>query len=236
MNYQLLLTCEHASYQIPTSLANLFSGKQAVVMTHRGWDIGALTALQALQQMVPATVMIAEASRLVVDLNRSLHHPKIFSEFTKPLTKAERQFWLEKLYFPYRSQIQSVITKAQQEDRCVLHLAIHSFTPKLNDQVRNNDIGFLFDPKRNPEKDFCVEWRRIYRQHYSSYQVRFNYPYRGISDGLPTALRRLYSPEHYIGIEVELNQRHFGQEGNCLTGLVDDWVKSLAYLIKRDKF
>ena len=33
-----------------------------------------------------------------------------------------------------------------------------------------------------------------------------NQPYKGVSDGFPTALRKIF-PAHYGGIELEVNQR-----------------------------
>ena len=36
--------------------------------------------------------------------------------------------------------------------------------------------------------------------------VRFNYPYRGTSDGLTTAMRVRLPPVAYAGIEIEINQ------------------------------
>jgi hypothetical protein len=38
--------------------------------------------------------------------------------------------------------------------------------------------------------------------------VRRNYPYRGYADGLTTHLRRRYRGRAYIGIEIEVNQKH----------------------------
>jgi hypothetical protein len=35
-----------------------------------------------------------------------------------------------------------------------------------------------------------------------------NYPYAGRSDGLTSALRRRHLPQRYLGIELEINQRH----------------------------
>ena len=37
-------------------------------------------------------------------------------------------------------------------------------------------------------------------------RVRRNYPYRGAADGLTTALRRLFKPKDYLGLEIEINQ------------------------------
>jgi hypothetical protein len=39
-------------------------------------------------------------------------------------------------------------------------------------------------------------------------KVRFNYPYKGTSDGLTTTLRKKFGPQ-YVGIEIEINQKFF---------------------------
>jgi hypothetical protein len=38
--------------------------------------------------------------------------------------------------------------------------------------------------------------------------LRRNYPYAGKGDGLTRSLRRRYSPRRYVGIELEINQKH----------------------------
>jgi hypothetical protein len=39
------------------------------------------------------------------------------------------------------------------------------------------------------------------------YHVRFNYPYRGVNDGFTTANRRVFAPQEYLGVEIEVNQK-----------------------------
>ena len=39
-------------------------------------------------------------------------------------------------------------------------------------------------------------------------RVRRNYPYRGDADGLTTTLRRRFPWQRYLGIEIEVNQKH----------------------------
>jgi hypothetical protein len=41
-----------------------------------------------------------------------------------------------------------------------------------------------------------------------AFSVRRNYPYRGTADGFTTYLRRQLSSSPYLGIELEINQRH----------------------------
>ena len=42
-------------------------------------------------------------------------------------------------------------------------------------------------------------------------KVRFNYPYKGTSDGLTTTLRKKFGPR-YVGIEIEINQKLLSYE------------------------
>jgi predicted N-formylglutamate amidohydrolase len=88
----------------------------------------------------------------------------------------------------------------------VVHVSVHSFTPELDGDVRNADIGLLYDPKRKHEKAFCERWRTELLRRAPGLRVRMNYPYTGTSDGFTTALRRIF-PKGYCGIELEVNQR-----------------------------
>jgi len=37
-------------------------------------------------------------------------------------------------------------------------------------------------------------------------RVRFNFPYKGTSDGLTSSMWARVPPEHYAGLEIEINQ------------------------------
>ena len=99
----------------------------------------------------------------------------------------------------------TAIEKEINDEKEVLHLSIHSFTPELDGIVRNTDIGLLFDPIRKTEKKFCKKWKAEIKQG-SSLRVRNNYPYKGTADGFTTFLRKQF-PEKYRGIELEINQQ-----------------------------
>jgi predicted N-formylglutamate amidohydrolase len=83
---------------------------------------------------------------------------------------------------------------------------MHSFTPELRGEVRNADIGFLYDPSRPGERSLGRAWKRSLKILRSDLRVRMNYPYLGTTDGLTTSLRKLFSPDEYIGFEIEVNQ------------------------------
>ena len=144
-------------------------------------------------------------SRLLIELNRSLHHPQLFSILTKPLPKPQRQQLIDEIWTPFREVVAQQIIVAIDSGRSVIHLSIHSFTPSLDGNVRNADVAFLFDPARKIEQNIAVDWVNGLRAD-SRWRVRRNYPYRGAGDGHTTALRRRFSKSKYVGIEVEINQ------------------------------
>jgi len=201
---KLILTCEHGGYQIPEPYAVLFEKADKVLKSHRGWDPGALELFQVLQQNLRAPGYYSLISRLLVDLNRSSHHPKVFSEFVKPLKEFEKLQLLATYYAPHRRRIEATISQLGSAET-VLHIAIHTFTPVLNGKKRNADIGILYDPSREYESAFAEKWVKKLRELAPHLVVRKNYPYLGKSDGLPTYLRTRFS--NYIGIELEVNQK-----------------------------
>ncbi len=155
----------------------------------------------------------ATTTRLVVDLNRSSYHRNVFSEYTRGLTREQRAAAMAAHYWPYRNAVESAVDDAVAAGRAVLHVSSHSFTPVLHGEVRNCDLGFLYDPGRSGEVRFIDAWYEAVRAAAPELVLRRNYPYRGTSDGLVTHLRRRHSDRAYAGVELEVNQKHVGSRG-----------------------
>jgi len=202
----LIISCEHAVNTIPKRYQDLFAPYQKLLESHRGIDFGALDIAKYLKDSFSCDFFHATTSRLLIDYNRSLHHPHCFSEITKNLSVQEKQKIISHYYLPYREQVIAKIDEFHSNKKPVLHLSIHSFTPIMNDQVRNADIGFLYDPQRPLEKNLAKKWQLSIKKQDPAYRVRLNYPYRGISDGFTSFLRQRYSAMDYLGIEIECNQ------------------------------
>ena len=200
----VILTCEHASNRVPKRWARAFRGKESVLRTHRGYDLGAEDVAVRLARLLDAPLLVGTASRLVVDLNRSPSHPRLFSEFTRSLPGSERALILRQVYAPHRAAVERAVRLSGSRGVTVVHVAIHSFTPVLNGVRRTADVGLLFDPARARESLLCRAWRAALRDANGTLRVRLNYPYRGTSDGLTTALRRTHDGASYLGVEVEL--------------------------------
>lgn len=202
----IVVTCEHGGNHVPEEYAELFLPYAAVLKTHRGHDIGALELAKDISSAVDAPLYFSTTTRLLVDLNRSLRHPSLFSEVTRKLGAIERQRILDVHYRPYRNDVEAAITELAHSSR-ILHLSIHTFTPVLNGNVRKADVGLLYDPSRRGEREFCDAGVVALSTRDPSLVVRRNYPYRGTADGFVTYLRRKLPAQRYAGIELEVNQK-----------------------------
>ena len=204
---RLLVTCEHGGNEVPERFRALFADCEALLDTHRGFDPGALAMAQAIASAFDAPLVASTTSRLLVDLNRSLGNPRLFSQATRRAPPEARQEILEACYLPYRQAVEREVERIAESGERIVHVSSHSFTPVLDGEVRHADIGLLYDPARAGELAFCRHWEAAFRRHAPQFVVRRNYPYAGRADGLTTALRRLHGPDTYVGVELEINQR-----------------------------
>jgi predicted N-formylglutamate amidohydrolase len=207
-----LVTCEHGGNRVAPPYAPHFAGWQERLDSHRGYDAGALAAGRELARALAAPLVASTTSRLVVDLNRSIGHPRLYSEALRQAAPALRAAALARYYLPYRRRVERLIAAAIGHGRQVVHISSHSFTPVLDGEVRNADIGLLYDPGRPDEADLCRRWLAALKALSPQLKVRRNYPYTGKSDGFCAHLRRRYPAAAYAGIELEINQKHvFGE-------------------------
>jgi len=210
---QLLLTCEHGGNRIPRAYAALFRGAGAVIASHRGWDPGALQLARLLSKRLRRPLLSVTLSRLLVEANRAPHNPRIWSRFTKALPKDERARILERWWRPHRQAVEQAAAAAVARGHRVVHVAVHSFTPELDGEVRNADIGFLYDSSCKREAKLCRQWAAFLRRLDPALRLRHNYPYKGNTDGMTTWLRRRHPEAKYLGVELEINQALVGSRG-----------------------
>lgn len=174
--------------------------------SHLAYDLGAAELAGTLADACKAPLFLASVSRLVADCNRSVTHPRLFSQFSRTLPPMEKEAVLGQWYLPYRAGIHREVQNAVSRTGHCLHLSVHTFTPQLQGRERNADLGLLYDPSRSQERRFARFLAKEMHTEMASCRVRCNYPYRGGSDGLTTALRRCFAERQYLGIELELNQ------------------------------
>ena len=204
----LIVTCEHGGNRVPAAYVEWFEGADKALASHRGYDPGALTMARTLVRRLNGQLIFATVSRLVVELNCSTKNPRLFSPFIRRAPDAIRREIFERYYVRYWTSVQQVVQHALEQHTRVVHIGSHSFTPVLDGHVRDADIGLLYDPGRSGEARLCARWRDALCRRSPQWKVRRNYPYAGASDGLTRELRRRFSASRYIGIELEINQRH----------------------------
>jgi predicted N-formylglutamate amidohydrolase len=212
-----ILTCEHAGNEIPAEYEHLFREKEEVLFTHQAIDFGALRLAKHLATELSRPLYYTTTSRLLVEANRSLENEELFSDYTKNLTANEKQALLDNYYFPHRGQVEEAVAGAIAAGQQVVHLAVHTFTPVLAGEVREADIGILYDPDHPGEEAWARHLQTVLADQNPDRKVRFNSPYPGTADGFPMYLRKIFSSGGYRGFELEINQKFF------LTGEAQVW-------------
>lgn len=196
----LIITCEHASPHIPTT----YRDKMLIpnnIEEHRVYDKGAFEAAENFGCIKDCSVIDFPCSRLLIDANRSITNRSLFSVYANGLSSLDRYILIEELYISFRMKTIKEIEKSSK----AIHLSFHSYTPVLNGKVRNYDAGILYDPSRPEETDLCR--KLIKHMNRKGVKTVANKPYKGSADGHTTALRKEFSSDRYIGIEIELSQK-----------------------------
>lgn len=202
---KLILTCEHGGNTIPRDYQKYFEDNEHILQSHRGFDLGALDIFNIIEPLAEYS-NYSKTSRLLIELNRSLQHKNLFSEFTKELTESDRDSIIKKYYLPYRSAVEAEIRRFITNNETVIHISIHSFTPVFNAIQRSCDFGILYDSSKQSEKLWASQLKDYLKAENSNLNIRYNYPYLGKADGFTTYLRQQF-PNNYLGIELEINQK-----------------------------
>jgi len=227
VSHFFLVTCEHGGNRIPVRYRSLFDGYQPLLKSHRGYDRGALVVARELAAAFRAPLVASTISRLLIDLNRSIGHPQLFSAATRGAPAPVRARIVAQYYRPYRAQVERLVRQAVARRRRVIHISSHSFTGEMDGRVRRADVGLLYDPSRRGETDLCARWKASLAAFAPELRVRRNYPYAGKGDGLTSYLRRLFSSRAYVGVELEINQNLVFTAGRRWTALRHVLVDSL---------
>ena len=122
-----IITCEHGGNRIPAPYRRLFREQRALLDSHRGYDPGSLVMAKALASAFAAPLVASTVSRLLIDLNRSIGHPQLFSAVTRAAPAQTRAQIVEQYYRPHRTQVerligQAVVARASRDPHFVAQL------------------------------------------------------------------------------------------------------------------
>ena len=207
-----VVTCEHASNRLPARHGRL-GLEPARLSEHIAWDPGSREIARALAGGLGCPLHEGRYSRLLIDLNRNLRHPKLIVQRSfgveipgnQNLDSLERERRVREYWAPYRESVLSnMCSIVERAGRCI-HFGVHSFTPVVDGVERDVCVALLYDPSRGVELEIAAKMAASLEA--GGVRVRRNYPYRGVSDGLVTACRRMFTVSAYAGIEIEVSQK-----------------------------
>ncbi len=231
MGLPVLITCEHASCALPDGVS--LGVSPDVLTSHVGWDRGASEVATALAQSLATTALLGDYTRLLVDLNRSASNPHVIAAcafgvqipVNQRLNQEAFRQRIDQYHRPYWDAVGQRLRAAVATHGQTWHVSIHSFTPDLDPEARDFDIGVLFDADSAQDSAETVNLAK--RLRVEGYGVRFNEPYPGSMDLITTAHRALFDPRQYIGIEIEINHRLMRDGWLApLVGCLSAWIHS----------
>lgn len=147
-----LLVCDHASREIPAAMEQL--GLAPWVMNrHVVCDIGAADLTRALADRFDAPAILGGYSRLVIDLNRQLHHPSVIPSVSDGIaipgnlevSEAERNARIATFFAPYHEAIEARLQRFRDAGQVPALLSIHTCTPVFDRVVRKWHVGVMWD-------------------------------------------------------------------------------------------
>lgn len=147
-----LVVCDHARNRVPESLNNM-GLPLAALEEHFAWDPGSEGVGRHLADLLGCPALMGGFSRLVVDLNRGLDHPRLCTSHEDEtdipanigIMPDEKQARIATLYEPYHAAIRAALAAILARGEEPVLISSHSFTPQYrNGAPRPWQVGILW--------------------------------------------------------------------------------------------
>jgi len=151
----VLFTCEHASARLPEPWK---WGEDAwLAPLHWAYDLGARELVQELAAQTACPAVLATFTRLLVDANRSESDVDLFRSTAEGRSihlnqTIERDVRLETFYRPYHQAVDRLLANPGVQ----WVFSVHSFTPVYDGQVREVEVGVLFDAEDDTAAELAL--------------------------------------------------------------------------------
>ncbi len=225
MAYDFLLVADHASNRVPPDIDDL-GVDPADMERHIAWDIGTELLALRLQSLLKCPAIIADWSRLVIDLNRDPKHPGLVPEssdgtsipFNVAMTSAEKMQRMQRYFAPYHQEI----SRAAANLANPFLVALHSFTPIMGDQPRPWQIGFLW----NTQSQWGLKAAAIMAEQQPGFAIGLNQPYSG--KALNYTMDRHAEAHHRPYLSIEIRQDLLDTDSE-----ISNWATRLYQLLQK---
>ncbi len=222
-----LVLCDHATSRVPAAFGTV---DERILLDHYGWDLGALCVARVLSEELRLPLIRSNFSRLLIDPNRGedakdLIRDDLLLPLNERLDSEKRKQRLALFYAPYHREIEDFLDRRfERGDSIEFIISVHTFTPRLSDEVRVWETGLIYDVSSVEDSDCARFFMGFLRD--AGYCVGDNEPYpplRGDSLARHASKRGIVS----IGIEIRNNLvlDSQGQEkwGALLARAVEGW-------------
>lgn len=196
----VLLTCEHASMDLPDGWTWPEADRR-VVGDHWSWDPGAAALCRALAEDLGAGAVLARFTRLLCDPNRPEGGENLFREVADGapialnggLDEAERERRIARFHRPYHA----AVDRAAVRWPGTLIFSVHTFTPVYEGQRRDVEVAVLFDHDDDLGIDLAMA---LVDRGVTTW---LNEPWSG-KDGLIFSARRAADAHGRAALEIEV--------------------------------
>jgi predicted N-formylglutamate amidohydrolase len=208
-----LLIGDHAGRAVPEGLGDL-GLSQVDLGRHIAWDIGVRALGEALAGRLDAVFIAQTWSRLVIDCNRDPERADAIPEVSdgtpipgnQGLTSADRATRIAAVHRPYQAAIAAEIEARRHAGRPTVLVALHSFTPTMDDRDRPWDAGVLHD---GGDVRFAHAMLAAMRST-PGLTIGDNAPYQ--MDGIDYTVPRHAFAARLAYVELEIRQDHLSND------------------------
>jgi len=201
-NNSVIITCEHASNDLPEGYSWTENDRKHFVDEHWGWDAGSLDVGMYLAKELKCVLVYSLYSRLLLDVNRSTSADTLFRtdgdgqilDLNRDLTEEEEEKRIIKYHHSYYNALREVSNKIDP----LYIFSVHSFTALYEGEPRSLEVGILVNYSEELAEKVCAGIKK------KSHKIAINEPYDGKQglNALDTLLFAKY-PVRRQGIQVE---------------------------------
>ena len=200
----LVITCEHATNRLPAEFT-MTEADRPWMETHWAYDPGAGELTRQIVKRKACCAVMSRFSRLICDPNRHIADDDWIREqaegyaisFNQGLPEQERERRRAVYYEPFHLEIDRCLGERLERGGDVLLLSIHTFTRNYMGQIRDMEMGVLFDRFDPVAARFGQHLRE------QGFRTELNEPYSGKEGGIFCAAR--HGSRHgviYLELEV----------------------------------
>ncbi|MEM7071365.1 MAG: N-formylglutamate amidohydrolase, partial [Pseudomonadota bacterium] len=207
---------DHAGNQFPKHYNDLGLSSD-LLETHIAIDIGTHQCCEYMSNLLNAPAIIAQYSRLLIDLNRPPNDPTSIREISdghiipgniniaSSSYPREQKIRIQRYFMPYHDMIDAQLNQMVTQQNQPALIAIHSFTPSMQNKKRPWHIGVLSNHDRRLADPF-LKALHAEKNHFLPEQIGDNLPYSGHDPHSSYTIQKHAVNRQILHLAIEIRQ------------------------------